>query len=107
MLFVFTLVQVLMQVLWVFLNKNRGVLGNHDLEIRDEGLVERTNINESMFRWSGLHKLGRSRNYLFIYVTENQAHFVPLRCFSSDEEAKSFQDEIQRRWKAAQLPVSQ
>lgn len=93
--------QVLIQVLWMFLNKNRGVLGVHELEIRNEGLAERTDVNESMHRWSGFHKISRSRRFLFIFVTDSIVHYVPVRCFPSNEDAKRFQDEIQRRWRAA------
>jgi hypothetical protein len=93
--------QVVFQVFWTFLNKNRGVLGVHELEIRNEGLAERTDVNESMHRWSGFHKISRTRRFLFIFVTDNIVHYVPVRCFPSNEDAKRFQDEIQRRWRAA------
>src|ERR1051325_4422950 len=46
-------VQVVFQAVWLFLNKNRGVLGDHELEIRDDGLLERTSVNESLHRWAG------------------------------------------------------
>jgi len=50
--------QILVQVPLLFFNKNRGVLGEHTFEIREEGLREITNDNDSLHRWSGLHRLG-------------------------------------------------
>jgi hypothetical protein len=93
--------QVLVQLVWLMLQKNRGVLGAHELEIHDQGLTERTDVNESMHRWSGFHKVSSTRRYLFVYVTENIMHYIPKRCFPSSGEAKKFKDEIERRWKDA------
>jgi hypothetical protein len=49
------------QTLWALVNilfrKHRGVLGRHTLQITDEGLVERTDVNEAIHRWAGVHKI--------------------------------------------------
>jgi len=93
--------QVAFQFVWMVVNKNRGVLGEHEIEIRDEGLVERTDVNESTHRWSGFHKIKRTSKFLFIFVTDNIVHYVPMRCFSSNEDARRFQEEIEKRWRSA------
>ena len=90
-------VQVLFHTFWVFVNKNRGVIGEHTLEIRDDGLLEKTAVNESLHRWAGFHKIQASRSYLFVFVTDNIVHYVPLRSFVSADAAKEFRDELQRR----------
>lgn len=89
--------QFAFQTLWVFISNNRGVLGEHELEIRDEGLVERTAYNESLHRWTGFQKIGMSRKYLFVFVTDNNVEYVPLRIFASDADAKKFREELQKR----------
>lgn len=98
---VMALFQVAFQFLWMLLNKNRGVLGRHEIEIRDEGLIERTDVNESTHRWSGFHKVKRTRKFLFIFVTDNIVHYVPVRSFPSNEDAIRFQNEIEKRWRTA------
>jgi hypothetical protein len=90
-------VQVVVQVLWVIFKKNRGVVGAHELEIRDDGLVERTEVNESLHRWEGFHKIGSTRKCLYIFVTDNIVYYLPLKSFASAQDAKQFTDEIRRR----------
>jgi len=85
----------------MMLNKDRGVLGEHEIEVRDEGLVERTDVNESTHRWSGFYKIKRTSKFIFIFVTDNIVHYVPMRCFPSNEDANRFQDEIEKRWRSA------
>jgi hypothetical protein len=98
---VMALFQIVVQFLWMLFNKNRGVLGAHELEIRDEGLLEKTDVNESLHRWSGFGKIGRTRRHLFIFVGGNIVHYVPFRCFPSKEDAKRFEDEVRRRSRIA------
>ena len=85
----------------VLFKKLRGSLGDHELEIRNEGLVERTDVNESVHRWAGFHKVVTTGRYLYIYVTDNNVHIVPRRCFASAQEQKAFQDEMRRHTNAA------
>jgi hypothetical protein len=90
-------VQFLFHTFWVFVNKNRGVIGEHTLEIRDDGLLERTAVNESLNRWEGFHKIQASRRCLFIFATDNLVHYLPFRSFGSSEAAREFRDELERR----------
>lgn len=92
---------MLLLVCMVIFKKFRGFLGGHELEIRDDGLVERTSVNESLHRWSGFHKVARTSRYLYIYVTDHNVHIVPRRCFASEQEQQAFQDELERHIKAA------
>jgi hypothetical protein len=95
------------QTLWALVNisfrKHRGVLGRHALQITDEGLVERTDVNEAINKWAGLHKIVSGPKYLYIYVTEMNAHMVPKRYFTShgiegfEGELRSRIDKAQRR----------
>jgi hypothetical protein len=94
-------VQVVFHMFWVLVNKNRGVVGEHTLEINDEGLLEKTPFNESLHRWTGFHKIQASRKYLFVFVTDNIVHYVPFRAFASPEEASGFRAELERRANAA------
>ena len=85
----------------VMFKKFRGFLGDHELEVREEGLVERTDVNESVHRWVGFHKVVTTSRYLYIYVTDNNVHIVPRRHFASAQEQRAFHDEIQRHTNTA------
>jgi hypothetical protein len=95
------LVTMLMMGCMVMFKKHRGFLGEHELEVRAEGLVERTDVNESLHRWAGFHKIVSTSRYLYIYVTDNNVHIVPRRYFGSEQEARAFRDELERHIKAA------
>jgi hypothetical protein len=97
MLLMNIVVQVVFHTIWLLANKNRGVVGEHEFEIRDDGLFEKTPYNESMYRWGGFHKTAASRKYIFVFVTDNNVHYIPFRVFASKEHADSFRAEIQRR----------
>lgn len=88
-----------MMAIMVWSRKHRGFLGEHELEIRPEGLVERTDVNETLHRWSGFHKVAMTGRYLYIYVTDNNVHIVPRRCFPAEQELRSFVEELHRHLK--------
>jgi hypothetical protein len=90
-------VTVLSLALPVAFKKHKGLLGEHELEIQHEGLVERTAFNEAIHRWAGFHKVVNTRRFLLIYVTDNTAHIVPRRCFPSEQELKHFETVLRSR----------
>jgi len=45
--------------LMIVMRKHRGVLGEHTLEVTDAGLVERTDVNETIHRWQGFSQAGK------------------------------------------------
>ena len=94
-------IQLLVVLCLLFAKQHRGLLGEHELELRDEGLLERTPFNESMHRWSGFERVISTRDVLYIFVTDTMVHIVPTRAFSSAAEAARFVDEILRRTRAA------
>ena len=88
-----------MLVVMVWSRKHRGFLGEHEMEIRPEGLVERIDVNETLHRWSGFHKVVQTARYLYIYVTDNNVHIVPRRCFPAERELHAFVEELRRHLK--------
>lgn len=92
---------MLMMVSMVMVKKYRGFLGEHELEIREEGLMERTDVNESVHRWAGFDKIVHTSKYLYIYVTDHNFHIVPLKYFGSETAELAFRDELERHIKAA------
>lgn len=81
-----------------FIFKHRGVLGRHYMEITDQGLIERTEFNETLHRWPAIRRIISLGGYLFIYVSDNNSHQIPKRCFPPQEIA-GFEAEVRARTK--------
>jgi hypothetical protein len=52
---------------------NKGTLGQHELEIDDNGLVERTEVNETRQSWHGVERIAETDERAFIYVSSMMA----------------------------------
>ena len=101
LLLVILMLQTIVLALLLFTRKNTGLVGVHELELRDDGLMERTEVNESVHRWSGFHRVAVSGAYLYVYVTDTQVHIIPRRALGSSHEAAAFHQQIVRRIAAA------
>jgi hypothetical protein len=97
-----SLLSMLLVGCMLMFKKYRGVLGEHELEVRADGLVERTDVNESLHRWAGFHKIVSTGRYLYIYVTDVNVHIVPRRCFGSEQEEHGFRGELEKHIRAVQ-----
>ncbi len=65
-----------------YLLQHRGLLGEHTLEITEKGLVERTAYNESLHKFLAVRRFVSTSRYLYVYVSDNNYHMIPRRCFS-------------------------
>lgn len=79
-----------------FLLPQKGVVGEHILEITDIGLVERTAFNESLHKWPSISRIFSFGGYLFIYVGESNCYYVPKRGFQLSE-IREFESELRVR----------
>lgn len=59
--------------------KNRGVIGEHELEISADGIIERTLYNETKSAWGAVEKIESNPEYTFIYMNSVTAHVIPTR----------------------------
>ena len=57
--------------------KQPGLLGLHELEISKEGIVEKTEFNESRQSWRGVEKIVPTETHLFIFISSISAHVIP------------------------------
>ena len=85
-----------------FMRPLRGIVGAHCIELRDDGILESTDINQSLHRWSGIRRIRRTGAYLQIYVTDFMYHSIPISAFQSPHDADAFLNKIRRRTQAAQ-----
>jgi hypothetical protein len=92
----------------------QSCLGPHKLEIKDDGLVERTRGNERLRPWASVEDVVTTGRYLYIYRGKKKGnifhrlcvgpilkHIVPRRSFASDAEERAFRDEIESHIKAS------
>ena len=52
-------------------------MGEHRLEIENDGLTERTDVNETKTLWRGMERVASTKTHTFIYVTSLSAHIIP------------------------------
>jgi hypothetical protein len=85
-----------MSLAMAYLPKERGVVGQHILEITEQGLVERTTFNESMHKWPAICRIVSQFGYLYIYVSYGVYHQVPKRRVPA-REMTDFETQLQAR----------
>lgn len=85
-----------------FLRKDKGVLGEHTLEITDEGLIESTDVNRSLSTWGSSFRIRETARYAFIFVSEGIAHVVPLSRPPLEGSVREFLEELRSRIRKAQ-----
>jgi YcxB-like protein len=95
------LVQILANAIIIALRNNRTVLTEHSVELLDDGLLEETSFNKSLYHWSGITGVAARPGHLAIYVAPGIAHLVPNRAFSSRAARLNFMKQIQERVAAA------
>jgi len=88
--------QAALALAMAYLPKERGVVGQHTLEITEQGLVERTKFNESLHKWPGIYRIVSQFGYLYIYVSYGVYHQVPKRRVLT-QEMHGFETQLRAR----------
>ncbi|WP_376772001.1 YcxB family protein [Paenibacillus rhizosphaerae] len=55
-------------------------------------------MNESIHKWPGMRSIEHNDEYIFIFLNQTMAHFIPKRAFKSSETAAVFLKEAQSKW---------
>ncbi len=69
---------------------NRGVLGLRRLEIRDDFLVELSELGEQHTRWRAVEKVVVAPGHVFIYLSATAGHTLPRGAFSDEAALQAF-----------------
>jgi len=77
--------------------EDRGVLGEHTLEITDEGLVESTSVNRTLLNWRTPFRIRHTKRYGFIFLSPFNSHPVPKLVPPLEGSTPEFLTELQRR----------
>ena len=93
---------VLMVAAQSFLRRDKGVVGEHTLEITDDGLIESTEVNRSLANWRTSFRIRESKRYAHIYTSLGSAHVVPKAKPPLEGSVVEFLGELKARIKTSQ-----
>lgn len=97
MLLFLLILQLVFSFLYAYTTRKEGVIGEHTLEIREDGLLEETMFNSSLNKWSGLQKIWKSNSFIGIHITDFLVHLIPIVKVKEKEILSDFAHEINRR----------
>lgn len=83
-----------------------GVLGEHTIEIKENFLIETTDVNQTQHSWKGVDRIEENENYIFIYISPVNAHIIPKKCFFDPTNAVLFFEEAKRLKESAKTNFS-
>jgi hypothetical protein len=68
-----------------------------EYEIAEDGLRAKTQAGEMLVSWSVVRGVERAKDCLFVLLPEGRPLLIPLRAFTTPEEADSFERELLTR----------
>lgn len=74
-----------------------GILGDHLYELREDGLYEKTEINESLTAWAEIQGALSVREFIFIELRNGSFHPIPKQFFESMQSESDFVSRIALR----------
>lgn len=80
--------------------QNKGLLGTHVAELRDNSLFDSTEFLERTVFWKGIGRIQSIRGHAFVYLSAVSAHVIPENSVI-EGSYQAFVDELQRRWQHA------
>jgi len=94
---------ILLSIFLTVLSSTRkaGVLGDHEYNLKDDGLLEITDANETLVKWSSIKSILKSKRFILVQINWYLFHTLPSRCFSSTDEFEEFYTKIQQRVNAS------
>lgn len=79
--------------------QNKGIVGQHVAELRDNGLFDGTEFLERTVFWKGIERIETIPGYTFVYLSAMSAHVIPEHSIV-EGDYDSFVEELLRRWQA-------
>jgi hypothetical protein len=80
---------------------NNGILGKHEFTLLDEGLYEKTSVNEGINSWEGISKMLVVGSYLLFQISGYLFHIIPKRSFSDEKQYREFISVARAHWEKA------
>jgi len=57
--------------------QNRGIIGEHELQVDNEGLVEKTPLGEVRLGWDAIRNIVSYNNRTYIFISDTNAYILP------------------------------
>jgi len=70
--------------------KNNSVVGTHKLTLSQNGIVDKSEHSEAKTEFIAIENIVEDKEHIFIYVSSNSAHIIPIRIFENDAQKKEF-----------------
>ena len=70
--------------------KNDGLLGNHQLKLTEEGLVDTSSNKETKVTWSGITSFKEDDGYFLLYNSSVSAYILPKREIDHVDEVRQY-----------------
>lgn len=81
---------------------NKGLIGEHTIEVNEQGFTETTSINQTNYPWSKVAHLREDPQYFYVFVNDTQGIGVPKRGFANTAQQTEFRQFVEkyanRRW---------
>lgn len=74
-----------------------GILCEHTLDVRADGLRERTHANDTLWRWSDVREITETTEYVMVRVSTLGLFAIPRTAFGSDDHARRFVAALRNR----------
>jgi hypothetical protein len=75
--------------------QNRGIIGEHELQIDADGLVEKTPLGEVRQGWDSIKKVVSHNNRTYIFISDTNAYILPKNA-TVQGDYDAFVAELQR-----------
>lgn len=70
--------------------KNDGLLGEHQMILSEEGIIDSTSNGETKVSWSGIQTLSEDNYNIYLYNSSVSAYILPKRELDDVEKLKTF-----------------
>ena len=81
-------------------DENKGLLCMHELEICEDNLIERTEVNEQKNNFGGIAEILKTDDYGYIFIGNMAAHIIPKDKVTGGD-FNSFMDTLIEKWKVS------
>lgn len=71
---------------WSASTENAAWLGDHTMEIAEQGIDETTPVGSAHYNWDAIPEIRMTKDYIYIFISSMQAHIIPLACLSNPSE---------------------
>ncbi|WP_249315780.1 YcxB family protein [Bacillus sp. FJAT-49711] len=69
---------------------NDGLLGEHNMMLSDEGIMDSTSNGVTKVTWSGIKTISEDQHNIYLYNSSVSAYILPKRDLNDVEKVKAY-----------------